>query len=285
MHVYHHHMGPDHIRVEIGRTSSYRIETLDAAAELVRLEAQVRLVAQMELPALRNAGLKPGMHLMDVGCGPGFFAELAVRELVPQGRVTGVDVDGALLAPARERAVQGGLPIEYVLASGVAIPLDDDSCDFAYARFLFQHLDRPLEVLAEMRRVVRPGGIVMVMDSDDAGLLVHPEPPGFAALIAAAAASQRDRGGDRTIGRRLRGLFHDAGLEEVHASARLLTTDHVPPQAFIHITTAFKAELLDPKYIDPADASATLAQLREAADRPDFFGHALGYGAWGRVPQ
>jgi SAM-dependent methyltransferase len=277
-------VGSDPVRIETGRTSSYRIEKLDAAAELTRLEAQVRLVAQMELPALRNAGLRPDSHLLDLGCGPGYFAELAVTELVPEGRVTGVDVDGALLDPARARAANRGSSIEYVLASGVAIPLPDDSVDFAYARFLFQHLDRPLDVLAEMRRVVRPGGVVMVMDTDDAGLLIHPQPSGWSELLEAAARSQKGRGGDRSVGRKLRGMLVQAGLHEVHASARILTTDHVPPRDFIHVTTAFKAEGLDPLYIAPQAAAETLAALREAADRPDFFGHALGYGAWGTVP-
>jgi len=284
MHVYDSRVGSDPLRIETGRTSSYRIETLDAAAELTRLEAQVRLVAQMELPALRNAGLSPTAHLLDLGCGPGFFAELAAVELVPEGRVTGVDVDGALLEPARARSAERESAIEYVLASGVDIPLPDHAVDFAYARFLFQHLDRPMDVLAEMRRVVRPGGVVMVMDTDDAGLLVHPEPPGWRELLEAAAASQRDRGGDRRVGRRLRGMLADAGLRDVRASARILTTDHVPPAAFVHVTTAFKTEGLDTRYVDPAAAEDTLNALREAAARPDFFGHALGYGAWGEVP-
>ncbi len=283
MPVYDPRVGSDPVRIETGRTSSYRIETLDATAELNRLEAQVRLVAQMELPALRNAGLATDAHFLDLGCGPGYFSELAAGELVPEGRVTGVDVDGALLEPARRRATERGSAIEYVLASGVDIPLPDDAVDFAYARFLFQHLDRPMDVLAEMRRVVRPGGVVMVMDTDDAGLLVHPEPPGWAALLEAAARSQADRGGDRGVGRRLRGMLVDAGLDDVRASARILTTDHVPPAAFVHVTTAFKTEGLDPAYIDPEAAADTLAALREAADRPDFFGHALGYGAWGVV--
>lgn len=277
-------VGSDPLRIEAGRTSSYRIESLNAGAELTRLEAQVRHVAQMELPALRAAGLAPDAHFLDLGCGPGFFAELAAAELVPQGRVTGVDVDGALLEPARARTAVRGSGIEYVLASGVAIPLPDDAVDFAYARFLFQHLDRPMDVLAELRRVVRPGGTVMVMDTDDGGLLIHPEPDGWSELLDAAARSQASRGGDRFVGRRLKGMLVDAGFGSVRASARILTTDHVPPAAFVHITTAFKAEGLDTGHIDPERARRILAALRELADDSAFFGHALGYGAWGLVP-
>ena len=225
------------------------------------------------------------MHLLDLGCGPGFFAELAAQELVPDGRVTGVDVDGSLLDLARTRASARDLPIDYVLASGVAIPLPDDSIDFAYARFLFQHLDRPESVLAELRRVVRPGGTVMVMDTDDAGLLVYPEPSGFRDLIDAAALSQADRGGDRSVGRKLRGMLHVAGLLDVVANARILTTRHVPPQTFVRVTMAFKSEMLDPRFIDPEAARGTINELVRLADGPDFFGHALGYGAWGRVPE
>ena len=269
--------------IEEGRTASYRMEALDEGVELDRLKAQVDLVRPLEDEFLRLVGLKPGDHLLDVGCGPGYFAERVARERLPDGRVTGVDVDPALLAIARSRLAGSGLRVELLAGTAVRLPLDDDSVDFAYARFLFQHLAEPAVVLAEMARVVRPGGIVAVTDTDDGSLVVHPEPEGFAELLTASAAAQIDRGGDRRVGRKLKGMLCAAGLADVRTHVRALTTELIPPAAFVGMTLGFKTEVIGPPWMEQGRSDAVLGELRRLSERPDFFGHALGYGAWGRV--
>ena len=269
--------------IEEGRTASYRMETLDEDVELRRLKAQVDLVRPLEEEFLAMAGLEPDHHLLDVGCGPGFFAERVAREQLPRGRVTGVDVDPNLLTIARSRLAGSGLRVAFVKGTAVRLPLDDDQVDIAYARFLFQHLADPGVVLAEMARVVRPGGVVAAVDTDDGSLVVHPEPEGFAELLAASAAAQRDRGGDRHVGRKLKQLLHDAGLCDVRTHVRALTTDLIPPAAFVGMTLGFKTEVIGPPWMDRGRSTAVLTELQALSAGPGFFGHALGYGAWGRV--
>jgi hypothetical protein len=63
-----------------------------------------------------------------------------------------------------------------------------------------------------------------------------------------------------------------------------LTTRHLSPTQFIAITLGFKAGVLGPPHMDQARARRIEADLRAAASAPEFFGHTLGYGAWGRVP-
>lgn len=253
--------------------------------ELGRLAAQVELVRFIEDRFLDSAGLTPGLVVADVGCGPGFFAERIARQrLGPAGRIIGVDVDSQLVRLGRERLQGSGLPVDLRLGTAVRLPLDNDEVDFAYARFLFQHLEDPSVVLAEMVRITRPGGIVAVMDTDDGGLVVHPEPDGFADLIAASHAAQTDRGGDRHIGRKLLGLVAAAGLEEPSVEVRPMTTEHLTPQQFVAITIGFKAGVVGPPYMDQGRAREIQTATERVAAAPHFFGHALGYGAWGRVP-
>lgn len=271
-----------------GRSASYRIEDLDAEAELRRLEAQVRLVVPTEHRYLKELGVKPGQTFVDLGCGPGFFAERAAQELLDGGarggRMIGVDVDEKLIWLARERAKDLSLPLEYLIGAGAEIPLPDDTADVVYARFLFQHLEKPETVIAEMKRVARPGGLVVILDTDDGSLLMHPEPVGFRRLIEASGAAQMARGGDRRVGRKLKRYLAAAGLEEASARAHPFTTEDVGPGPFLEITVGFKAGVLRPPFITAAEIDETVADLERVRNTPGFYGHALGYLAWGRKP-
>ena len=269
--------------IEEGRTASYRMEMLDEDVELRRLKAQVELTHPLEDEFLDMAGVRPTDHLLDVGCGPGFFAERLAREWLHEGRITGVDVDPGLLELARTRLAGSGLRVDFVAGTAVRLPLDDDQVDVAYARFLFQHLAEPEVVLREMIRVVRPGGIVAVTDTDDGSLVVHPAPEGFGELLAASAEAQRDRGGDRHVGRRLKRMLCSAGLDGVHGHVRALSTELVPASAFIGMTLGFKTRVIGPPHMEKGRSEAILAELERLGEQPGFFGHALGYGAWGRV--
>ena len=79
-------------------------------------------------------------------------------------------------------------------------------------------------------------------------------------------------------------LMLEAGLLEPGMFVRALTTEVVPPQAFIAMTLSFKAETTGPPFMEEGRAARILEETRRLAGRPDFFAHGLGYGAWGRVP-
>lgn len=260
------------------------METLDAPAELSRLDAQVRLVRPLELDFLERAGLRRHHHLLDLGCGPGFFAVWAAQDLLPLGQVTGVDADPALLDIATAHAATVGARVTFRQGTAARIPLPDAAVDFAYARFLFQHLDAPADALAEMRRVTRPGGTIALVDTDDGGLVVHPAPRGLPALLRASRDAQAARGGDREVGRKLKALLHAAGLESPTARSYSFSSEDVGGAAFVAITLGFKAQVLGPPWIDPAEVASVVDELQTLRDSPGFFGQALGIGAWARVP-
>jgi ubiquinone/menaquinone biosynthesis C-methylase UbiE len=265
------------------------MEDLNAEAELRRLEAQVRLVVPAEHRLLKEIGVRPGDTFIDLGCGPGFFAERAARELLDSGarggRIVGVDVDEKLIWIARKRAEDLGLPLEYLVGGGAEIPLDADLADITYARFLFQHLEHPEPVIEEMIRVTRPGGLVAILDTDDGSLVMHPEPVGFRRLIDASGRAQNARGGDRHVGRKLKRYLAAAGLDDVSAKVHPFTTEEVGAGPFLEITVGFKAGVLRPPFITPAEIEETVADLDRVRETLGFFGHALGYLAWGRKPK
>src|SRR2546429_784536 len=123
------------------------------------------------------AHLRPGMALLDVGCGPGTITvDLAAR--IAPGRVTAVEVSADALELARAEAERRGRSnIEFVVSDVHALDLPDDTFDVVHAHQVLQHVADPVAALREMRRVTRPGGIVAARDGDYAGFIWFPALP------------------------------------------------------------------------------------------------------------
>ena len=179
--------------------------------ELVRLEAQAAHIWAEESEVLRRQGLPPDARVLEVGCGPGFVTERLLA-LVPDGSVCGVDNDPYMIELA-ERRLAGLGRVEVQEGSVGATGFSDASFDAATARLVFQHLPDPMSTLAELKRVLRPGGRLFVTDIDSSwGLLLDPEPPHFEQVNAAVAGARTARGGNPTLGRRLPRMLDDAGF-------------------------------------------------------------------------
>ena len=105
--------------------------------------------------------LAPGLRLLDVGCGPGTITlDLAAR--VAPGATVGVDREAAVIAEARTLLESRPIaPVEFRTADAYALGFDDASFDVVHAHQLLQHLTDPVAALIEMRRVLRPGGVLV----------------------------------------------------------------------------------------------------------------------------
>lgn len=250
--------------------------------ELERLQRQASVAWPIERQALRAAGLGPGMAVVDLACGPGVIARQILDEVGEDGRVTGVELNEDLLAVARTQPAAGD---RLSFAHGNVYDLTtlpEAAFDVAYARFLFQHLERPLDALAAIRRILKPGGRLLIADSDGALFDLSPRPAAFDTFLEEAQAGQRARGGDRTIGRRLGGLLHQAGYTGIRPSVVTVTTDDIDPETFLDITTAFKIELLAEDRRDWG--RELLAETYAAARAGTVFGAVGVYFTTGTVP-
>ncbi|WP_330333503.1 class I SAM-dependent methyltransferase [Streptomyces sp. NBC_00536] len=169
--------------------------------------------------AYLTGALRPGMDLLDVGCGPGTItADLA--ELVAPGRVTAVDAAADVVDRARQYAEERGLHgIEFATADVHALDFPDDSFDVVHAHQVLQHVGDPVRALREMRRVCRPGGIVAVRDADYAAMTWFPQVPGLDDWQDLYRRVARANGGEPDAGRRLLSWAKAAGFGEITATA------------------------------------------------------------------
>lgn len=110
--------------------------------------------------------LEPGMVVADIGAGTGFFALPFARAVGPAGMVWAVDLQPAMLKILEEKLRQEGAPHNIELREGQAADtgLADGSCDLAFLGNIWHELDEPGTVLVELRRILRPGGRVAILD-------------------------------------------------------------------------------------------------------------------------
>lgn len=163
--------------------------------------------------------LRPGMVLLDVGCGPGTITVDLARRVAP-GRVTGVDAAPDVIRLARQEAAAAGQDnVDFVVADAYALDLPDDSFDVVHAHQVLQHLADPVRALRELRRVCRPGGIVAARDSDYAAFTWFPEIPELDEWRVLYRAAARANGGEPDAGRRLLSWARAAGFSEVTSTA------------------------------------------------------------------
>jgi ubiquinone/menaquinone biosynthesis C-methylase UbiE len=198
---------------------SYRPgEGADLDDELARLEAQAELSWPEEFRVLTELGLRDGDAVLDAGCGSAAFT-VRLRAALAASPLTALDADERLLGQARTRlATLTGLAATRIVAGDLADPpVADASQDVVISRFVFQHLPAPLAVATRLRRLLRPGGLLAVIEVD-AGLWGAADPDlrsGYAEAYQAMATDQAGLGGDRFIARRLPGLLEAAGYNDV----------------------------------------------------------------------
>jgi SAM-dependent methyltransferase len=264
-------------------TGSYHFGTYQREEELKRLEAQATATWAVEAPLLAAAGLGKNQRVLDLGCGPGFLSRNLAEVVGPSGGVICVDVNDDLLAVARSLPpLEGSGAITYRRGSAYGLDIPSGSVDFVYSRLLFQHLEDPRCVIQECFRVLKAGGGMCVVDSDDGVLGLFPEPPGYAQFTRRAAELQQARGGDRDVGRKIGWFYKGAGFTGVQVRVLVFTTDQVPMKAFLDIAVAFKKESFPPD--ERARAAEQVESFYRYMDRPDGFGLAGLYVVSARKP-
>jgi len=190
------------------------VDATDAAGLISYLDLCTRISVERKRAGYRDQGIAPGMHVLDAGCGTGDDLR-AIAELVgPLGRAVGVDASRAMIAEARKR----GLPsnAQALQASADALPFPDATFDVCRADRLFQHLPAPDAAARELRRVLKPGGNLMLLDQDWETVEIRGGDPALTAAIVGAFAAALANG---SAGRHHRSLLERAGFCDVRVTA------------------------------------------------------------------
>lgn len=166
--------------------------------------------------------LRPGQRLLDVGCGPGTLTVDLARHVAP-GRVVGIDRAPVVLEQARRHAEEAGVEVSFAVGDVYALELPDASFDVVHAHQVLQHLTDPVAALRELRRVVVPGGLVAVRDSDYSAFAWAPHDPLLSRWLDLYRAVARRNRAEPEAGRFLKTWARAAGFASIAVSSSTWT--------------------------------------------------------------
>lgn len=232
--------------------------------------------------------LRPGLAALDCGCGPGSMT-IELAEQVAPADVIGVDLEVGQFERARRAAAQRGVGnVRFEQGDVYALPFPDASFDLVFSHGLISHLRAPARALAEMRRVLRPGGMVAVSDNDTDAFAFAPADSPLERYFRLIFQVQAHNGGLRLQTRFLRGALLEAGFAraEAHGATEAYgTPDRTRWLAAASAATAssdvFRQTVLSQGWASQAELDALPAALVAWGERPDAFGAALKPGALG----
>ncbi|MEN8651274.1 methyltransferase domain-containing protein [Streptomyces sp. 21So2-11] len=253
------------------------------------------------LAALLHAGTvyPAGSRVLEVGCGVG-AQTLHLVESSPGARITAIDASGVSLSQARARFRDHPRrgQVGWQQADLFQLPYGEGYFDHLFICFVLEHLPDPRRALTSLRRVLRPGGTITVIEGDHGSAFFHPDSADARAVIGHQIRLQAAAGGNALVGRQVQPLLTAAGYEDVAVRARTVYADSTRPglvegftrNTFIAMIESVRDDVLAAGFTGLASWDQGIAGLHRAADGGGTFhytfakGHAVNPGPAPREP-
>jgi SAM-dependent methyltransferase len=241
-----------------------------SAREAQRLADQAGTLAQL---LHHDTAYPAGSAVLEAGCGTG-CQSLILAEHSPGAAITSVDISQASLDMARAAVRQAGhADVRFLRADIFNLPFAEQSFDHVFVCFVLEHLADPLGALKALRKMLRPGGSICVVEGDHGSCYFHPETPAARQAWQCLVDSQARLGGDSLIGRRVFPLLEAAGFQDIQVSPRMVYVDASRPQlvegfirrTIIPMVEGVRQASLEQGIIDQATWEAGIAGLHQSA--------------------
>jgi SAM-dependent methyltransferase len=178
----------------------------------------------------RDTSYPAGSRVLEAGCGIG-AQTVWLAASSPAAEIVSVDISPVSIETARERAAAAGIGnVRFQVADLFALPFADASFDHVFVCFVLEHLSAPVAALRALRRVVRPGGTITVIEGDHGSWYCSPQTREATRAVQCLVDVQARLGGDALIGRRLYPLLAEAGFAGARVSPRMVYVDASRPE-------------------------------------------------------
>lgn len=215
--------------------------------------------------------LHPGLHVLDAGTGTGEDAQEIAKLVTPGGQVVGLDMSQIMIDEAKRRVQDSSLPLRFVQGDIQHLPFENDTFDRCYADRIFIHLPDPHLAFAELVRVTKPGGKILIAEGDHETQVLDSSYP---EVTRRFFRFRNDGMCQPDIAHRLYAMFKDAGLLDVQVEplARL-TTDYETIRPVAHYIEGMRLAQ-SCGVVTEEEAAQWILFLEEAMQTGRFF-HAI----------
>ena len=178
--------------------------------------------------------LKPGLRLLDFGCGPGTIS-VGLAERIAPGELHGVDMEESQIELAREAAMAGGHDnMVFHVGNVNGLPFEDNFFDVAHCHAVLMHIPDTQAALAEVKRVLKPGGIVASREAIVASSYLEPQPQEITHAWSVFSSLVQGNGGHPHFGKELKIALLDAGFADIRTTASFDAFGSAEDVAFLH---------------------------------------------------
>ncbi|HEX3747442.1 MAG TPA: methyltransferase domain-containing protein [Bryobacteraceae bacterium] len=230
------------------------------------------------LNGLLHEGIRfaPERRVLEVGCGTG-AQTLFLAADSPDAEIVSVDRSPLSLAAAQRRGDGLGYRnVRFVLADLFHLPFAEASFDDVFVCFVLEHLAQPDEALRTLRRMLKPGGTITVIEGDHGSWYCHPQTPEAARTVQCLIEVQARMGGDSLIGRSLYPLLARSGFRDTRVIPRMVYVDGSRPDliegfsrnTFVAMVEGVREQALALGLMDAAAWDRGIADLYRATE-PD----------------
>ena len=246
------------------------------ARERARLVDQATTLADI----LHSDTVYPaGSRVLEAGCGVGAQTVVLARNS-PAAKFTSVDFSEESLRAAKERVSSHGFTnVTFHRGDIFRLPFEEESFDHLFLCFVLEHLPNPVEALLCLRRVLKRGGTITVIEGDHGSTYFHPDSPDARKAIRCLADIQAGMGGNALIGRELYPLLKKSNYDGVTVSPRMVYVDASRPDlvegftknTFIAMVEGVKEQAMRSRLMEEADWDRGIRDLYRTTEEDGTF--------------
>ena len=245
-------------QLEFDRRLIQRLERLYSTRDVLRRRELVRAAL----------GARSGDRILDVGCGPGFYITELLEAVGREGAVAGADISADMLAVAAKRATGHG-NVEFHEADATSLPVPDASFERAVCVQVLEYVRDVPAALAEMHRVLRPGGRMLVWDVDWSTVSWHAIDRQLMRQVLAAWDKHLTH---PCLPQTLAAQLRNAGFQDVRMDAHAFATTELIPDAYGgSLVPLLEQYVAEQGGMSQQEAKAWADEQRELGDRGEFF--------------
>ncbi|OHB74996.1 MAG: methyltransferase type 11 [Planctomycetes bacterium RBG_16_55_9] len=220
-----------------------------------------------------------GNRILEAGCGVG-AQTVTLAKNSPKASIISIDISEGSIAEAKCKVEAAGITnVEFQQGDIFHLPFEPESFDHVFVCFILEHLSRPVEALAILKNVLKPGGTIAVIEGDHGSTYFYPDSEPAHKAIGAQVELQRRAGGNANIGRALYPLLRKTGFDSVRVSPRMVYVDSSKPElvegftkkTFTAMIEGVRASAIEAGIIDPATFDRGIRDLYRATEQDGVF--------------